>query len=101
MNYYPDLLTASLKILSALALMAAVLFLVLYVIRKMMRNGPAGGKNQQIKILDTRYIGPRKTVTLLEIHDVLLVLGVTHDNIQLLAKMDAEYHRNRIESAKE
>ncbi len=100
MNYYPDLLTASLKIFAVLAVMTVVLISVLYVVKKMIRNGPAGAKGRYIKVLDTRYIGPRKTVTLIEVHGVLLVLGVTHDNIQLLAKMDAA-QRNEINSAED
>lgn len=85
MNYHADLLMTSVKLIIALVLLTGLLAAVLYAVKKLLKNGPSGTKERLIQILDSRYLGPRKTITVVKIAETVLVLGVTSDNIQLLA----------------
>ena len=44
-------------------------------------------RGEQIEILDSRYIGVRKQISLVRVPGSVLVLGITNDSIRVLDKI--------------
>ncbi len=88
------------KMFSSLALVLGVMFMVFYVFKKfVLKNGLMGGNTQTIKILGTGVLGPRKSVSLVEVAGEILVLGISNDNISLLSKIEDEEKIEEIKTA--
>lgn len=87
MNYPPDLISSALKMLIVLGILLGGLVIALYFTKKIMRRtGQSNGK--MIKVLANSYVGVKKSISLVEVPGSVLVLGITNDNINLLAKID-------------
>jgi flagellar biosynthetic protein FliO len=88
------------KMFSSLALVLGVMFLVFFLFKKFVfKNGLMGGNTQTIKVLGTGIIGPRKSVSLVEVAGEILVLGISNDNISLLSKVDDEEKIEELKTA--
>jgi flagellar biogenesis protein FliO len=88
MNYHPDLVSTGLKMLTALVIVLGGLLIVLYYTKRKFRNQGGGASLKLVKPLGNTYIGVKKHITLVEIPGALLVLGITAENICLLAKIE-------------
>ena len=87
MNYPPDLISSALKMLIVLGILLGGLVIALYFTKKIMRRtGQSNGK--MIRVLANSYVGVKKSISLVEVPGSVLVLGITNDNINLLAKID-------------
>lgn len=86
----PNLLAAGIKMIGALALLIGGLLLALHFIKRFAstRRGLFGGQ-EQIKILATRALAPKKFIAVVEVCGSVLTLGVTNDRISRLDKKDA------------
>ena len=84
MNGTPDMITAGLKMIASLGVVLAMILFLLYGIRKLtgQRMGDVGGK--RIHVLESHYMGVKKTISLVRIPGKILVLGVSGDRINLL-----------------
>jgi flagellar biosynthetic protein FliO len=88
------------KMFSSLALVLGVMFLVFYLFKKfVLKNGLMGGNTQTIKVLGTGVLGPRKSVSLVEVAGEILVLGISNDNISLLSKIEDEEKIEELKTA--
>lgn len=81
----------SLAVVKALAALAVVLGLIMLTTRLLKRLGwgadrPGGGS--LIRMVETRMIAPKKYVAILQVAGELIVVGVTDQQINLLAKLD-------------
>lgn len=84
----PDLLFSSLKMLAALALVLAIMVGCFYIFKKTLGHKLGlSGKNRLIRVISTVYIGPKKSITLVEVAGETLVLGISGDQMTLLSKM--------------
>jgi flagellar biosynthetic protein FliO len=91
----PDFFSAGLKMTGALILTIGGLLLLLYFLRRLglSKSGIAGGQGL-IRILATKPLTPKTYITLVEIGDTVLTLGVTGENISCLDKSPSEsFHR--------
>ena len=87
MNYPPDLISSALKMLIVLGILLGGLVIALYFTKRIMRRtGQSNGK--MIRVLANSYVGVKKSISLVEVPGSVLVLGITNDNINLLAKID-------------
>ena len=84
MNGTPDMITAGLKMIASLGVVLAMILLLLYGVRKLtsQRMGAAGGK--RIQVLESHYLGVKKTISLVRVPGKVLVLGISGDRINLL-----------------
>jgi flagellar biosynthetic protein FliO len=88
------------KMFSSLALVLGVMFLIFYVFKKfVLKNGLMGGNTQTIKVIGTGVLGPRKSVSLVEVAGEILVLGISNDNISLLSKIEDEEKIEELKTA--
>jgi flagellar biosynthetic protein FliO len=84
----PDLLLSSLKMVAALAVVLALMLGCFYVFKKTL--GPKmgfTGKDRLIRVLSSAYLGPKKSIALVEVSGETLVLGIAGEQITLLSKM--------------
>ncbi|MBC2742081.1 MAG: flagellar biosynthetic protein FliO [Desulfosarcina sp.] len=90
MNGAPDMITAGLKMIASLGVVLALILFLLYGIKKLtsQRMGGAGGK--QIQVLESHYLGVKKTISLVRVPGKVLVLGISGDRINLLDTLDDE-----------
>jgi len=96
MNAAPDMISAGLKMIASLGVVLAMILLLLYGVRKLTRQrmGAAGGK--QIQVLESHYMGVKKSISLVRVPGKVLVLGVTGDRINLLDTLDDEIVRRQM-----
>ncbi|MDL1962743.1 MAG: flagellar biosynthetic protein FliO [Deltaproteobacteria bacterium] len=101
MNYHPDLLSTVLKMITVLVILLGGLFIVFYFLRRILKREVKGSSGKLIRVLSSSYIGVKKNISLIEIPGSILVLGITSDNIRLLAKIEDEEILNRFKSLEE
>jgi len=92
----PDLFSAGVKMAAAMLLIVAGLLIALYFFKRLgpSRNGMLGG-SEIIRVLATRHLAPKNFITLVEIGDSVLTLGVTSESITTLDKVpSATFHQN-------
>jgi len=87
----PDLYTTAIKTFSTLAIMLAVILIGFYLVKRFWPKG-AGfmGSHQWVKVITATSIAPKKMISLVEVGDEILVLGLTDSHISLLTKVTDE-----------
>lgn len=101
-NAGPTLFSSSLKVVTALMIVLSLMLVTYYFVKKyLLKDGSLLGMDKQIKILSTSYIGPKKSINLVEVAGEILVLGVTATNINLLTKIENEEIVEKIKGKKE
>lgn len=96
MNGTPDLLTSSLKMLSALGLVLGGMLMVFYFIKRYLKRDLPGSKEKTIRVLASSYIGVKKNISLIEVPGSVLVVGITNENISLLTKIEDKEILNKL-----
>ncbi len=89
----PELLPALFKMMSALALTLGIMVVAAYWFKKAI-NKRAGGitDGESIKILATKYLGPKTNIMLIDVLGNILLIGITTGGISLLTEIkDAEF----------
>jgi flagellar biosynthetic protein FliO len=80
-----------LKMLAALAVVIALIYLAIYLLKKFMGRGRVGGgKARVLEILETAYIDPKKSLSLVRVADKSVLIGVTDNQISMLTELDAQ-----------
>lgn len=96
----PSLLASGWKMFYTLAIVLALMFLIVYVFKKVvLKNSVLGGNDKLIKVLSTGFLGPKKTIALVEVAGEVLVLGISDDNISLLAQIHDDERLEKIKAA--
>ena len=89
MSNSPDLVMAALKMLLSLAVVLAIIWGLFRVAKRGIPTvAQRGGKAKTIKILESQYLGLKKSITMVQIPGSVLVLGVCSDQVNLLTKID-------------
>jgi flagellar biogenesis protein FliO len=88
MNFHPDLISTALKMVAALAVILGGLLFVFHFAKRIFQRDIVGSKERLIRVLANSYIGVKKNISLVEVAGIVLVLGITSDNIALLTKIE-------------
>ena len=90
-GYSSSIFPSMLKLVSALALVIACIYVALFLFKKLMGNKVSGNrKNNIMEVLETTYVGPKKTVSLIRVADKSVLVGTTESNISILTELDEE-----------
>lgn len=84
----PSLLTASLKMVAGLGVVAGIMLLIYAASRKGFGVLPQK-KNSLIQVLETRPLGGRKFLCVVKVRNEEMLLGLTNDRIEYLSKVPA------------
>ncbi|CAN2039380.1 flagellar protein FliO/FliZ [Candidatus Magnetomoraceae bacterium gMMP-15] len=82
----PDLWETSIKSLAMLSVVIGTIVVVLFFIKKFTLN--RGHRYSGIKIISSCHIAPRKQILLIDVMNEKLVIGVTRDRINCLARIE-------------
>jgi flagellar biogenesis protein FliO len=88
MNYSPDLTMATLKMVLSLAVVLGLVWGLSRLAKNKLPTVNGGGKTGLIKVLESRCLGLKKSVTLVQVPGSVLVLGVSSDRVSLLSKIE-------------
>ncbi len=95
-----ELIPSGLKMLSMLAVVLGIMFLLFFGFKKyVLKNTAFGGGNKLVKVLGTGFLGPKKNIALVEVAGEILVLGMTQENITLLSSITDEEKIEEIKTA--
>jgi flagellar protein FliO/FliZ len=96
MNAAPELIPSALKMVAALATVLGGLFVMVHVARRYLRRAGGTAGERLVRVVASQAIGLKKAVTLVDVPDCVLVLGVSGDRIQLLSRIDDPEIVNRV-----
>jgi flagellar protein FliO/FliZ len=86
----PDAFRAGLQMIAALGVVLGIFLLIFYLIRKRKLVPFGAAKGSSIKVIETRFLGPRKALYLVQVRGEYLLLGVCQDRIDLLTRPTAQ-----------
>jgi len=96
-----EFLASLLKMISALAVVLGVMLACLWAARKFMNNkGKGVDDGQMIRVLSTRYLGPKSSILLLDVLGNVIVVGVTGTQISMLTTITDEESLERLRSSR-
>ncbi|MFH2037152.1 MAG: flagellar biosynthetic protein FliO [Candidatus Zixiibacteriota bacterium] len=87
-----DSMTSALvKLLGALTVVIIGIYGFLLMLRKMMGRKFSGSKkNRLLEVIETTYVAPKKSVSLVRFADRTVLIGVAENNISVLAEINSE-----------
>lgn len=88
MSIEPEMTSAIIKMVLSLGSVLCLIFLLLYLVRKVSGKKQVMGGPQAIHVMENRFIGVKKSISLVKVPGAYLVIGVAGDRISLLDKID-------------
>lgn len=98
MNAGPELMPSALNMIAALAAVLGGLFVMVHFARRYLRRTGRMAPDRLVRVVASQAIGIKKSITLVEVPGCVLVLGVSGDRIQMLARIDDPETLERIRS---
>ena len=86
------------KMILVLGAVLAILFLLIWLCKRMMAGRGNFNSDGQVRLLTTKPIGPRKYISLVGIGGQVLVLGISEAQITLLDKIENREFVEKIEA---
>ncbi|MBU8849647.1 MAG: flagellar biosynthetic protein FliO [Desulfobacterales bacterium] len=84
----PELFPSLLKIISALSVTLGLMIMVAYLFKKILKKGSGAINGKElIKILSTKYLGPKSSIMLINVLGNTLLIGVSSSKISLLTEI--------------
>jgi flagellar protein FliO/FliZ len=94
-----DFIASLLKMVSALAVVLGIMLAGLWFVRKLMKKTGTGvDDGHAIRILSTRYLGPKSSIMLVDVLGSVIVVGVTAGQISMLTTITDEDSLERLKS---
>jgi len=82
---------AVVKMISALAIVIALVYGALYMLRRLMgRRLKGAGGTGSLEVLETTFVGQHKAISLVRVGQRSVLVGVTDNQISTLTELDAE-----------
>ena len=88
MNINPDIFPTTIKMILVLVSFITFMIMLVYITKKIGKKRLDENNCNLIKILDNKYIGVKKNISLISIPDKIIVVGITNDNITLLSEIN-------------
>ncbi len=94
-----EFILSMLKMLSALALVLGLMVVAMYFLKKFMnRTGGSVETDEFVKIISTRYLGPKNSIVILDVLDHVIVVGISNQQISLLTEIDDRESLDRLKT---
>ena len=87
-NNSPDITASIFKMVLALGIVLSLLFAAVFLFKKFF-GGKIGlaGKGQQIRVITSTYLGPKKSIAVVDVSGERIVVGVTPTHITMLTRL--------------
>jgi len=83
------LLESMLQMLAALAVVVGLILLFYYVSNRWLKSGMSvGGAQRYIRLIETRFLAPKKSLFLVEVGGEYLLLGSSAEGLQFIKQVD-------------
>ncbi|RKX20833.1 MAG: flagellar biosynthetic protein FliO [Candidatus Zixiibacteriota bacterium] len=80
-----------LKIISALVIVLVAIYLSVYLLKKTMGKKFSGNKSlDSLEVIETTYVAPKKTISLVRVGNKSVLVGVTEQNISMLTELTTD-----------
>ena len=90
----PNLFASSLKTLGALVLVLALVLFAAWVARRYLHFLPQGAsKNDNIRVISTKALGPKRSIHLLEVEGDKILIGSSENGVTLLKDFSTRTHQ--------
>lgn len=84
----PGFTGSVIKMVTALGIVLSLLFAVVYLVKKYLgKKIGLAGQEQKIRVVTSTYLGPKKSIALVEVAGEKIVVGVTATHISMLTKV--------------
>ncbi|MCC6544145.1 MAG: flagellar biosynthetic protein FliO [Nitrospirae bacterium] len=84
----PGFTGSFIKMVTALGIVLSLLFAIVYLVKKYLgKKIGLSGQDQKIRVVTSTYLGPKKSIALVEIAGEKIVVGVTATHISMLTKL--------------
>ena len=94
-----EFILSILKMLSALALVLGLMVVAMYFLKKFMnRTGGSIETDEFVKIISTRYLGPKNSIVILDILGRVIVVGISNQQISMLTEIDDRESLDRLKT---
>lgn len=88
---YASSMPSLFKVGGALAVVVLAIYLALFILKRMMGKKYSGNKKNNImEVLETTYIGPKKSISLIRVAGKSVLVASTETQISMLTEMDSE-----------
>lgn len=85
----PSLLGSVLQMFAALAVVVGLILLFYYVSNRWLKSGMSvGGSQRYIRLIETRFLAPKKSLFLVEVGGEYLLLGSSVEGLQYIKQVD-------------
>lgn len=101
MNTTPDLTAAAIKMVLSLGVVLLIVWVLFRFAKNKLPVGQVAGNQKNIKLLESQYVGLKKSVVMVEVPGEILVLGLGADSLSLLTKIDDPSIINGLKDEKE
>ena len=98
--YQPSLWGAGLKTLAMLCIVVGILILVLFLMKRFLYFKEGPGHGQLIRVLSSYHMTPKERIALIDVAGEKIVIGITAENINCLAKIEKSEALKQIENTK-
>jgi len=89
------------KTLSALVVVLVCIYAGIFLLKKFLgRRYNSSSKENLLQIMETAYVGQKKTVSLVRVANKSVLIGVTDNNISILSELSEEETANMVEDNK-
>ena len=90
LTYTNTVLPSLLKMGAALVLVIACIYAGLYALKRLMNGRRSGDpRSGALEVLETTFVAPKKTVSLVRVADKSVLIGVSDSRISVLTELDA------------
>ena len=97
--FYSSAAPSLLKLVSALVLVVVCIYVGVYLLRKLMGKKYSGNRqNTILEVLETTYVAPKKSVSLLRVADKAVLVGTSENQISVLTELDPDQTREVLAS---
>ncbi len=92
----PSIFKTGLKLGLALGAIMALFLGGASLFRRLAGDGPLWRRRRLIRLINRSYIGPKKSIALVEVAGEVLVVGISNSNISMLSKLESNATLSRI-----
>lgn len=86
-----SMLPALVKMISALVVVVIAIYGCVYGLKRLAGSrGRRPGEQRLLEVIETTYVAPKKTVSLVRVADKAVLIGVTESQISMLTELNAE-----------
>jgi flagellar protein FliO/FliZ len=78
------------QMLASLAVVIGVIYILYYVSNRWFKGMPGGRASGLIRVVETRYMGPKRSLMIVEVAGEYLLLGNGSDGMRLIKKLEGD-----------